>query len=178
MFALSGSALESFMIPASTTLLHGLELCVPFTIFVVVTFWRWPRLWLHSLPSDIQDLAGPKTEVELRQTKWLLVVYLILLPGGSIASIVYASTQLSNELTIMGAFVHLYGIWLCIHLWDLVIIDVGHMLLINPESPPIPGTEYAAGYGNLGFHGLSFLRACVMSLFFVIPAAVVAGLTL
>jgi hypothetical protein len=52
------------MISLTTTLLHGLLICIPFSIFVVITFVGWPRLWLHSLPSDIIKRAAPKTDRE------------------------------------------------------------------------------------------------------------------
>lgn len=78
------------MIPLSTTLFYGMLICIPFTIFVLVSFWGWPRLWLHSLPGDIARMAAPKTAAEERATKVLLVPYLLILPGLSVASAVYA----------------------------------------------------------------------------------------
>ena len=47
----------------------------------------------------------------------------------------------THRLNCSGEFLHLYGIWVIVHLWDLIIIDFGHILLINPDSPPIPNTE-------------------------------------
>ena len=72
----------------------------------------------------------------------------------------------------------MYGIWVIVHLWDLVVIDLGHMLLIDPASPPIPNTEGARGYKDFAFHVRAFLKACIMSLLFVGPAAVVVALAI
>lgn len=74
------------MLSLTTTLTHGLLICIPFSLFVYVTFSRWPRLWLHSLPADIQRLAGPKTAAEKRQPRLLLIPFLLILPGLSSAS--------------------------------------------------------------------------------------------
>jgi hypothetical protein len=164
------------MIGFSTTLLHGLFICLPFSVFAVLTFWCWPRLWLHSLPPDIAEMAGSKTDAEIRNTRWLVLPVLIILPGLSVASALYAGQATHTDLTVLGAFIHIYGIWLVVHLWDLVIIDFGHVLLIDPQRPPVPNTEGASGYKDYRFHFDAFLKACRLSLLFVVPAAVVVGM--
>ena len=161
------------MIGFTTTLTHGLLICLPFTIFSVVSFWRWPRLWLHSLPPDLSEMAGPRTEAEVNHTKWFAIPILFILPGLSIFSIFSAANLLQADLSIIGAFVHLYSIWVIVHLWDLLIIDYGHILFIDPQNPPIPNTEGAAGYRNYYFHFLAFIEASWKSLYFVIPVAVI-----
>ena len=163
------------MIDYSTTILHGFAICIPFSILAITTFWLQPRLWLHSLPPDIQRMAGPKTTQETKRTRWLMVAVLLLLPGLSIASLLYASQAAATQLTVIGAFVHLYTVWVIVHIWDLLVIDGAHVLLINPESPPIPGTQGAAGYRDFAFHCRAFEKACVMSLLFVVPVAVLMG---
>ena len=121
-------------------------------------------------------MAGPKTDAELKRTRWLVIPVLILLPGCSVASLLYAVHSGSVDLTVAGAFVHLYGIWVIVHLWDLIVIDFGHIALINPDSPPIPNTEGARGYKDFAFHGRAFIRACIFSLLFVGPAAIIIGI--
>jgi hypothetical protein len=166
------------MIAFLTTLKHGLFICIPFSIFAVFSFWRWPRLWLHSLPADIAEMAGPKTDTERKQTKWLLIPILLILPGLSIVSTVYLGQTTQTNLSFMGALIHIYGIWIVVHLWDFLIIDCGHALFINPQRPPIPGTEGAKGYKDYGFHFRAFLRAVLMSSLFVVPSALVISLLL
>jgi hypothetical protein len=161
------------MIPVSTTLWHGLLMCVPFTLFAVGTFWTWPRLWLHSLPPDIAALAGPKTPVEETRTRYLLVAYVSTFPGLSVASTLIAARQAGVDLTFAGALVHLYGIWVVVHVWDFAAIDCTHALLIDPARPPIAGTEGARGYGDYRFHFRSMIKAILMSAFFVVPVSAV-----
>ncbi len=164
------------MLPISTTLVHGLLICIPFSLFVLVTFARWPRLWLHSLPADIQEMAGPKTAVEERRTKLLLIPYLLILPGLSIASALLAARVANINLSVLGAALHIYGIWIVVHLWDLLIIDCGYALLMDPQRPPIPGTAGAKGYRDYAFHVRAFLRAVPMSALFVLPSALLVAL--
>lgn len=164
------------MIDLTTTIWHGLVICIPFTIFAVGSFWTWPRLWLHSLPADIQKMAGGKTEAEQRQTKWLLIPYLLILPGLSFMSAVQMGGQLENGLTFWGALVHIYTIWLIVHLWDFVVIDCTHALLINVEHPPIAGTAGAKGYRDIKFHFRSLIKASLMSSLLVVPLAILAAI--
>ncbi len=149
------------MINFSTTILHGLLICIPFTLFAVYSFWRWPRLWLHSLPADIVEMAGPKTDTETKQTRWFLIPILVILPGLSILSTLYLRQITQTNLSFLGVFIHLYTIWLIVHLWDLLVIDFGHILFINPQHPPIPGTQGAKGYQDYGFHSSSIFESCL-----------------
>lgn len=165
------------MINFTTTLFHALLICIPFSIFVLTSFLTKPRLWLHSLPEDIQRKAHPKTKKEKQLTQFILLpVFLIILPGLSIASLIYIGISTSADISFMAASVHLYGIWAFVHLWDLVIIDGIFMLTIDEHHPPIPGTEGAKGWKDLGFHFRSFLKAVVFSALFVLPAAFLISL--
>jgi hypothetical protein len=56
---------------AARIAIDGLVACVPFSIVVWASFLSRPRIWLHSLPADIQRMAAPKTPVEQRLTFWL-----------------------------------------------------------------------------------------------------------
>jgi hypothetical protein len=164
------------MIPIAITLTHALLLCIPFTIFVVVSFWDWPRLWLHSLPEDIANLAGPKTPAEERATTFLLLPYLIILPGLSIVSTIYAAQSANVELSFLGALVHLYLVMIVVHTYDFAVIDFIHTLIINPNHPPIKGTEGAHGWKDMNFHFRSLLKAIPNSAVFVVPAALLVSL--
>src|SRR5690606_6274766 len=140
------------MLSLTTTLVHGLLICIPFSLFVSVTFSQWPRLWLHSLPPDIQRLAGPNTAAEQRKTRFLLFPFLLIRPGRSIASAFLAAHAARVDLSFIGVTIHIYGIWIVVHLWDLLIIDFGYALLMDPKSPPIAGTAGAKGYKDFRFH--------------------------
>lgn len=150
------------------TLRDGLLICIPFTGFVLVSFWFKPRLWLHSLPLDIQKLAPPKTNSEKKQTSILLIVYLFILPGSSLLSTF--SLLKVYDLSIFQTIAHLYGLWLIVHFWDL-ILDGVHIVIFHKLKPPIAGTEQAVGWYKLDFHIRSFLKASLNSVMFVIPVS-------
>lgn len=160
------------MVVWSTSLLHGLIICVPFSFFALVTFhWR-PRLWLHSLPADIRQLARPKTKGEKRLTKYLLLpLLLIILPGLSIGSVWYLHSVEKIDLSFTEIFTHLYIVWIVVHLWDFLIIDCVSAVFIDPDRPPIPGTEGADGWKDFGFHFRALIKATIMSALFVVPCA-------
>jgi hypothetical protein len=162
------------LIPPTTSILHGLLICIPFTIFVLISFWRWPRLWLHSLPPDIAAMAGPKTPAEERATIWLLIPYLFILPGGSILSAFLVSRGI--DLSFLGALIHLYIVWLVVHIYDFAVVDFAHALYINPARTPIKGTEGAKGWKDMRFHFNSLIKAAVNSAIFVVPAALIVSL--
>jgi hypothetical protein len=162
------------MVPFLKTVAHGLLVCIPFSIFIAVTFGTWPRLWLHSLPADIIQMAPPKTNDEKKITKFVLLpIYLLILPGLSVGSVIYLFYEGGVLFSFAAILAHLYGIWLIVHFWDLLMIDGIAMLLINPDHPPIRGTEGAKGWRNYTFHIKSFCKAVVMSAIFVVPASAI-----
>jgi hypothetical protein len=160
------------MIPVTTSITHGLLICIPFTVFVAISFLANPRLWLHSLPADIQRRAAPKSARERRFTRYLLLpVYVAILPGlSTVSSVLAAQSTPVSFVTLLG---HMYVIWIVVHLWDLIIIDGISMLLIDPMHPPVDGTEGLAGWTNCWFHVKSFSIAVVMSALFVVPASAI-----
>ena len=157
-------------------LADGLLACVPFAIVVWASFLSRPRVWLHSLPPDIQAMAPPKTVAERRMTRILGTCVLLSFFGVPIAMTWRLHSTLSGGLSFAEAFAHLYGVWMIVNLWDLVLIDVPYAYFVNPHRPPIPGTEGARGYKDYGFHAKAFLKASVFSLAIIVPAALLISL--
>lgn len=149
----------------------GLTACIPFSIMILMSFLTMPRLWLHSLPPDIQALAAPKTEGEKRLTAVMGIFVLLAFFGVPLALTWRLQGERGGLLSFPEALAHLYGVWMIINLWDLVVIDWGYAALVNPEKPPIPGTAGAAGYKDYRFHLNSFMKASVFSLIILVPAA-------
>lgn len=157
-------------------LIDGLTACVPFSIVVWVSFLSMPRLWLHSLPPDIQAMAQPKTAAERRLTAVMGVLVLLSFFGVPMALTWRLQAEMSGGLSFAAAFTHLYGVWMVVNLWDLLLIDWPYAYFVNPERPPIPGTGGARGYKDYGFHSRAFLKASVFSLAFIVPAAFLISL--
>lgn len=117
-------------------------------------------------------MTAPKTKVERRQTTYVLLpLYLLILPGLSIISTLFIAQTRGVDISFLDALVHIYGIWIIVHIWDFVIIDSGVMLFLDPDHPPIPDTKGAAGWTDLGFHFHALLRAIPLSSLFVVPSA-------
>lgn len=156
------------MINLQLLLIHGVILSVVFSVFVVGTLLWKPRLWLQDFPSDLQAKIPPKTDAEKRLTRWLGVVFLVILFGGlGLAAAAYGTTN-----GFLGLFVHVYLVWQFINLVDLLVIDLGGMHLVDPQNPPFPGTEGAKGYRDYRFHFVGFLKGSIMGL---VLALIISG---
>lgn len=86
------------------------------------------------------------------------------------------NSELPSGLSFGRAFTHLYGVWMIVNLWDLLLIDWPYAYFVNPGRPPIPGTAGARGYRNYRFHLKAFLKASVLSLLIIVPAALLISL--
>ena len=152
--------------------IDGLIACVPFSVVVWASFlWR-PRIWLHSLPADIQQMAAPKTAMETRLTARLGPVVLFTFFGvpALLTWRLHAGTP--GGLPFWQVATHLYGVWMIVNAWDLVGIDWPYAYVVDTSHPPIPGTEGARGYKDYAFHARAFLKASVFGLAIIVPTAV------
>jgi len=152
-------------------LIEGVIVSIPFSVVVWASFLAKPRLWLHSLPPDIQAMAHAKTAAERRLTALMGGIVLAIFFGLPIALTRRLDAETPGGLSFGLALAHLYGVWSVVNLWDLVLIDWPYAYFVDPDRPPIPGTEGARGYKDYGFHFRSFLKASVFSLAILVPAA-------
>ena len=151
-------------------LVDGAVLSIPIGALIAITF-RWkPRIWLRDLPEDIQELADPMTEAEKR---WAWIVGLLFI-GWLLFGIVVSTLRFGFDHSFLSALLHAYLIFQMFNLFDLVVIDLGVVILINPTNPPIAGTENAHGYKDFGFHALQSLKGVVIGVPFAVLATGVA----
>ena len=152
-------------------LADGAIACVPFSLVVWASFLWKPRLWLHSLPRDIQAMAPPKTEAERRLTGVMAIPVLLAFFGVPAALTWRLHLEVPGGLTFAATLAHLYGVWMIVNLWDLVGIDWPYAYFVDPARPPIPGTAGARGYKDYAFHARAFVKASVFGLAFIVPAS-------
>ncbi len=152
-------------------------LTIAFTVFVVGTL-RWkPRIWLHDFPADIQAMAAPKTPTEKRLTRLIGVPFIVLFFGLPLLLGWDLKDTMGTSYSFLYAWVCGYALFLGVNLWDLIVLDWIGFSLIDPQNPPIPGTEGAHGYRNYAFHFYAFLKGCIIGLVFAtFFAVVVTGL--
>ncbi len=160
----------------SNVLADGLLACLPFTVVVVASFVLKPRLWLHSLPPDIQAMAAPKTTAERQLTVLMGGLVLFCFFGVPILLTWKRHLQVAGGFSAVEAVAYLYGVWMIVNAWDLVGIDWPYAYWVDPGRPPIPGTEGAAGYKDYGFHARAFLKASVFGLAIIVPAGAAVSL--
>lgn len=161
----------------SNILIDGVLACLPFTVVVLASFIFKPRLWLHSLPPDIQAMAPPKTKAERRQTRWMGSLVLFCAFGVPSLLTWKRHMQVAGGFSSVEAIAYLYGVWMIVNAWDLVGIDWPYASWVDLNRPPIPGTEGAAGYKDFGFHARAFFKASVFSLAIVVPAGIAVSLS-
>jgi hypothetical protein len=157
-------------------LADGLVACMPFTLVVGASFRATPRLWLHSLPPDIRAMAPPKSAAERRTTVWMGALVLLCFFGVPSFLTWRLHAGVPGGLPFRDALTHLWGVWMIVNVWDLVVMDWPYAYLVDPGRPPIPGTRGARGYKDYGFHFRAFLKASVLGLVVVVPAAFVISL--
>jgi hypothetical protein len=160
----------------SHILLDGALACIPFTVVVLTSFLLKPRLWLHSLPPDIQAMAPPKTPAERQLTNWMGGLVLFCFFGIPILLTWNRHLQYAGGFSSVEALAHLYGVWMLVNVWDLVGIDWPYAYWVDPLRPPIPGTEGAVGYKDYAFHAKAFFKASVLSLVLLVPAGLAVSL--
>ena len=153
--------------------LDGLFACVPFSAVVWASFLLRPRIWLHSLPADIQKMAAPKTAAERRLTGWLGALVLLTFFGVPVLLTWRLHAGTPGGLPFGHVMTHLWGVWMIVNAWDLVGIDWPYAYWVDPNRPPIPGTAGAQGYKDYQFHARAFLKASVFGLAVIVPAAVI-----
>lgn len=156
----------------SHILIDGLLSCLPFSAVAFGSFLLKPRLWLHSLPADIQAMAPQKTGAERRLTGWMGSVVLFCFFGIPILFTLRRHLQTAGGFSSLEAVGYLYGVWMIVNIWDLVGIDWPYAYWVDPCRPPIPGTEGAAGYKDYRFHARAFVKASVFSLAIILPAGI------
>lgn len=164
--------------PAPTQILiDGLILTAVFSAIVIPSVVLKPRLWLHDFPADIQAKAPPKTAAERRQTLLLAVLFFAALLGTQFMLTARLHEALGAAFTPLTAFVHAYGMFFVVNLIDLVVIDwAGFALFVDPQRPPLPGTEGAAGYRDYAFHFYGFLKGCLIGIGYALVVALVYAL--
>jgi len=156
--------------------LDGLIACVPFTVVALGSFLLKPRLWLHSLPPDIQAMAPPKTRAERQLTGWMGALVLLCFFGVPILLTWRRHLLLPGGLTTIESVANLYAVWMIVNAWDLVGIDWPYAYWVDLSRPPIPGTEGAQGYKAYAFHARAFLKASVFGLLVIVPAGIAISL--
>lgn len=161
------------MFPWSQLLLDSIIVILAFSVFVVGTLVWKPRLWIQDFPADLQAMLGPKTAEEKRLTALIALPFFALFFGLPLLLGWDLKTTMGSDFSFVMAWLYGYGMFFIVNLWDLVVIDWIGTSLVDPQNPPFPGTEGAAGYRDYAFHFRGFLKGCAMGIVFATVFALV-----
>ncbi|MBI9051080.1 MAG: hypothetical protein JEZ00_16785 [Anaerolineaceae bacterium] len=143
------------------------------SLFVVISLWAAPRMWLHDYPQDIQEMVPPKTNKEKQLSLIIGIPFLILLFAGPFLSALIFKLQAMLATSFFSLFIHAFAVGICFNLVDWLILDWLMFCTLTPEFLVISGTKGAKGYKNYAFHFRGFLIGTAIS---VAAALIIAGL--
>jgi hypothetical protein len=133
------------------------------SIFILITVWLNPRLWLQDYPPDIQARVPPKTEKEKQISLVVGIPFLILLFATPLISTLMLRSQYQGEPSFFLFSAHAFGVVFVFNLVDWLVLDWVVFCLITPGFLVIPGSEGAHGYKDYWFHFRGFLAGTVFS---------------
>ncbi|MEM8984905.1 MAG: hypothetical protein AAGC71_17985 [Pseudomonadota bacterium] len=106
--------------------------------------------------------------------KRLAVVIGLIVVTIMLSVMVVSTVQYGFAKGYLLAVLHAYLLFQIFNVFDMVVIDWGTLLLINPSNPPIAGTEDASGWRDYRFHALASLKGALLGIPFAASAAGVA----
>ena len=117
-----------------------------------------PEIWHDDYPPDVRAHAGPMSATAKRQRVLVAIPFF-----GALMSIVLGSTlrlkrQHAGELTFLAAFLHAYGVFMIFNAFDLVVLDYLLVMRLRPRRWVLPGTAGLAGYDDVWFPVVGFLK--------------------
>jgi hypothetical protein len=133
------------------------------------------ELWLNDYPPDVRAKYGPPSPRTKQQRKWVSIPFLIILVGTLAAAALTLETATGTPPTFLTLFLTIFLVFTVFNLFDLLVIDLLVGMAIRPNFSVLPGTEGMAGYHNVGYHVVAFLKGTAGGLVF---ALVLAGIFL
>jgi len=154
-------------------LIDGMIYALLASLYVLISLWIAPRIWLHNFPQDIQDLVPPKTEHEKKVFLWVGIPYLMLLFAGPFLSALTFRCQTKLPVSFIAIFAHAFGVGIIFNIVDWLVLDWLLLCTITPNFLIIPGTQGAKGYKNYAYHFSGFLIGTLIT---TIAAIIIAGI--
>ena len=152
-----------YMMPLTSILLNGAILSTLASIFILVSLYFNPRLWLQDYPKGIQEAVPSKTEVEKRLSLIIGIPFLVLLVSVPLISTMTLKTQTDGQADFMSLWINAAGVAFTFNLVDWLLLDWLVFCTITPNFVVIPGTEGMAEYKDYFFHFRGFLVGTIFS---------------
>jgi len=163
---------------AEHLLLHGTVFGVLLTLYLLgVMKLLSPRIWAMSdYPPEITERVPPQTDSERRIASVAFIPFLILGIGFPIISTLMLKSVLGGTISLLDAFLNIFGIMMFGTVGDLLILDWLIVGTITPDWVIIPGTEDMRDTAYKDFrkyHGKAHIRGTI-ALF--VLSLVIAGI--
>ncbi|MHA2002817.1 MAG: hypothetical protein ACW960_01815, partial [Candidatus Thorarchaeota archaeon] len=124
-----------------------------------------PRIWAMSdYPPEITERVPPQTDAERRTASLSFIPFLILGLGFPIISTLMLESVLGGTISLLDAFLNIFGIMMFGTFGDLVILDWLIVGTITPDWVIIPGTEDMRDTAYKDFrkyHGKAHIRGTI-----------------
>jgi hypothetical protein len=146
-----------------------LSLCA--SLWLILSLWINPRIFLHDYPPRIQEKVPPKTKSERRLTNFFGVPFMLLLLLGSFFSTLSLKEQ--GNVQFWALWLNAAGVVFVFNVVDWLILDWLMFCTITPRFVVIPGSEGMPEYKDYGFHFRGCLHGAVYS---ALGGLVIAGI--
>jgi hypothetical protein len=149
------------MLNFTKLLTDGAILSLLASLWLVLSLWVNPRIFLHDYPPKIQEKVPPKTEAERRLSYVFGVPFMLLLLLGSFFSTLSLKAQ--GNAQFWELWLNATGVVYVFNVVDWLILDWLMFCTLTPRFVVIPGSEGMAEYKDYGFHFRGFLHGTVYS---------------
>ena len=125
-------------------LFHGtIAAAVLFLYLLPIMMKLSPRIWAFSdYPRTITDHVSPQTKKEKQIGAILFIPFILIFIGIPIVSTLLLKTEYGGTISLLDAFLNIFGILMILNIADLVILDTIVVGTITPDFVIIPGTEH------------------------------------
>jgi len=141
--------------------LHGLIWSVMWGIMITITEIKWPHIFLHGYPKELQAVIKLPPFTNKRPAYIFLTVSFFL-----IAAFIFWSsinTYKAVEVGFWTIFLHVLVICMCWNVFDLVVMDWLIFCTWKPGFIVLPGSEGNKAYSDYKFHFIGFIKGCGIS---------------
>jgi hypothetical protein len=161
-------------------LFHGTIAAIILVLYLLPIMMKLsPRIWGFSdYPKSITDHVPPQTKREKQIGAAIFLPFVVIFLGIPIISTLMLEAEYGGAISLLDAFLNIFGIMMFLNFADLVILDTLIIGTITPDFAIIPGTEHmrdkeykdfrlfhAKGHawGTIGMAILSLIIALIIS---------------
>ena len=156
--------MAGYSLAFQTGILYGFVFSLLFSALLLVMIKINPEMMLNDYPPEIKARYGPVSEKTKKQRKPFVILFLLIVIGVPLLSIMRLDQMIAGVPSFLEIFVNIFTLFLVFNIVDLLILDWLIFCAITPRFIVLPGTEGTAAYKDYGFHFRGFLIGCIICL--------------